>query len=65
MTAVVREDELARLRGLLMKQARLFEDPNAYVAGVEDTIAAVRMLLSGEQPSDDLVLTEEPSGRMI
>lgn len=38
---LVTEDDLARIRLSLVSQARLFDDPAAYVAGVEDALAQV------------------------
>lgn len=38
------EDPLELVRRRLLRQASLFEDPAAYAAGVEDTVAAVGQL---------------------
>lgn len=66
MRTAVREDQIARVRRRLMAQARLFEDPQAYVAGVEDTLAALRLELGLRVGDDDtIVLDPSPAGRMI
>lgn len=58
------EDKLTRVRRRLMAQARLFEDPQAYVAGVEDTLAAVRVEF-GLGDDDRIVLDRDVTPRMI
>ncbi len=58
MTAVIEEDELGSIRHYLMDQARLFEDPAAYIAGVEDTLAAVRRLLTGDGYDPSMMVAE-------
>lgn len=58
------EERLSRVRRRLMAQARVFEDPQAYVAGVEDTLAAVRLEL-GLGGGEPIVLDAEVTSRMI
>lgn len=40
-------EELKGLKGQLLENAFLFEDPRAYTAGVTDALEAVRLLLEG------------------
>lgn len=44
---------LEALRGRLHEQAHLFDDPAAYVAGVEDTLSALAPLLRVAEPVGD------------
>lgn len=39
--SIVTADEVARIRLRLIAQAHLFEDPQAYAAGVEDALAEI------------------------
>jgi hypothetical protein len=48
---VVTEEQLARLRVALLKQAPVFDDPIAYQSGVEDALAAVLDLTEGDRAS--------------
>lgn len=61
MTRSITMDQVARIRVDLLHHAELFDDPRAYVAGVEDALAAV-MAITGE-PGIDLRELAEP--RMI
>ncbi len=45
---MVTEEQLARLRLRLIRNATMFDDPTAYQAGVEDTLEAVLRLSSGD-----------------
>ncbi len=66
MIAAIDADQLGSIRHQLMEQARLFEDPNAYVAGVEDTLAAVRQLLTGDRSALPIMVPEtQARARMI
>lgn len=40
-------EELKGLKGQLLENAFLFEDPRAYAAGVTDALEAVRLMLEG------------------
>jgi hypothetical protein len=62
MAPTITQEELGRVRRRLMSQARLFEDPMAYAAGVEDTLDAVRLLLRGGSPDEGRVRLPESSG---
>ncbi|MGH3443589.1 MAG: hypothetical protein ACRDUY_16395 [Nitriliruptorales bacterium] len=42
------EDHLVELRRRLVRSAHLFERPDDYVAGVEDTLTWVKLLLDRE-----------------
>jgi hypothetical protein len=41
MNRVLTQEDLARIRLRLLREATLFEDPQAYAAGVEDAIGAL------------------------
>lgn len=64
MKVRVDEREIARLRRRLLAQARLFEHPPAYEAGVEDTLRALEVL-----QDEGVVPIPEPfddrAGRML
>ncbi|MDP9022098.1 MAG: hypothetical protein M3N57_05235 [Actinomycetota bacterium] len=65
MRSTVDEVELAEIRDELMTQARLFEDPLAYVAGVEDTLDAVRRALRRDRDSTTIVVPQVRPTRML
>jgi hypothetical protein len=45
---LVTEEQLARLRVALIRNAPVFDDPTAYQSGVEDALEAVLDLADGE-----------------
>ncbi len=65
MRSTVDEVELAQIRDELMTQARLFEDPLAYVAGVEDTLDAVRRALRRGADGTTIVVPQVSKTRML
>ncbi|HEX2026383.1 MAG TPA: hypothetical protein VHF25_00115 [Nitriliruptorales bacterium] len=63
MSPMIEDNQLAELHEGLVSQARQFEDPFAYVAGVEDAINAVRRLLAVQEGT--VVLPEPRAARML
>jgi len=58
--------QLGRLREQLFQQARLFDDPATYQAGVEDALSAVRRLLDRQRrpAARTTILVPELAGTM-
>lgn len=63
MSPTIEDSQLAELRDGLLSRARQFEDPLAYVAGVDDAIDAVRRLLAAQDGT--VVLPEPRAARML
>lgn len=59
--SIITQDDVARIRLRLVAQSRLFEDPQAYVAGVEDALAEV---IDGDGPTRSR-RTEPEEARML
>jgi len=56
-------DQLTHLRERLRQQAYLFDEPEAYAAGVDDALDALDDLLSGpDAVAIDLTDDQEPVG---
>lgn len=56
------DDRWERLREQLIAHAQVFEDPAAYVAGVEDAIAAARDLVTPPTAPRQRLRLVEPQG---
>lgn len=59
------EDELRRVRAELERNARHFDRPSTYIAGVQHTVAALRAVADGEAPWVAVELPEVGTPRMI
>lgn len=67
MKYVVSDSDLDDVRARLRRHAHLFDRPNAYIAGVEDAVAA---LIARSQAADVIEMPElepeqSPDSRMI
>lgn len=65
MEYTVNHEDLRRIRSRLERNARLFDRPDTYTAGVEDTVAALVAIANGEEPWLVVELPEPQRARMI
>lgn len=60
------EDDLVELRRRLVRSAHLFERPDDYIAGIEDTLTWVKLLLNRARSIDlDLPAYPERARNML
>jgi hypothetical protein len=60
MARILTEQDVARIRVRLLREAALFDDPQTYVAGVEDALSAVLAVTIGRDH-----IPHETATRMI
>ena len=65
MEYTVNDGDLRRIRSRLERNARLFDRPDTYMAGVEDTVAALIAIANGEEPWLVVEIPEPQEARMI